>query len=280
MNLTPLFFRRSFRLLLAGSMLTVPVLLSGCSSKLPKTEEISGPELEEAEDKLVHFLDQTCVTSVDSDIRLSWKAYGQEKTYPAVLQATAPSFLRLSVIDPLGRPLLLLGSDGETFTLADNNESVGYTGSTELQFIRRFVPSFIPANDLFRWLGGRINGKDMLAVASTRKDAEQPLNWYEIGYPDKTTHLLALNKENQLSRHLVVDQEKEDVLFDAEYSNYSETTADCFWPGRIDISGKELEAEYAIEFEEILGFEAIEEQRFQVKLPPHFTEKKLIDKEE
>ncbi|MCI5146407.1 MAG: hypothetical protein D3923_12970, partial [Candidatus Electrothrix sp. AR3] len=239
------------------------LLLGGCSTKLPLTEEISGEKLKQAEKKLIHFLDQSCVNAVDSDIKLSWHAYGQQETYPAVLQAMGPASLRLALTDPLGRPLFLLASDGTTFTLADNSKSIGYTGSTELQFIRRFLPEFIPSEDLFHWLSGRIHKKNMLQVASTRSDMKEQLHWYEVSISQEANpiHLLALDKKNRLSRHMIVDKDNDDILFDARYSSYRETTGECGWPGKIDLSGKALEAEYSIEFTEIFNFSPIEEQR-------------------
>lgn len=258
--------------------LCVLLLLGGCSTKLPRTQEISGKKLEHAEKRLIHFLDQSCVNSVDSDIKLSFSAYGQQEIYPAVMQAAAPSSIRLALTDPLGRPLMLLGSDGTSFTFADNSKSIGYTGGTELKLIRRFLPEFIPPEELFHWLSGRIRKKEILQVASSRLDMEEALYWYEISTPEgKTAHLLALSEDNRLSRHMVVNQENDDVLFDARYSGYSKTEKDCGWPGRVDISGESLEADYSIEFTEIFNFDPVDPQLFQVTLPPHFTVRELID---
>ena len=140
------------------------LLLGGCALRLPQTERLNKTELKKAEEQLTAFLSQSCVDAVDSDVKLTWRAYAQQETYPAAMQAAAPALLRLALNDPLGRPLLLLGSDGSTFTLADNRKAVGYTGSTELKFIRRFLPAFIPADDLFFWLSGRVRPERLRAA--------------------------------------------------------------------------------------------------------------------
>ena len=258
------------------------LLLSGCAATPPKMVEISGVELkQEVKGKLSHFLGQSCVNAVDSDVQLSWQAYGQEKMYSATLQAMAPASLRLAMVDPLGRPLILLGAHEKGFTLADNNEAIGYTGGMDLEVVQKFLPEFIPTQDLFYWLSGRVSQTGM-RVVSTRMEAEseKPLYWYELAYKNGAnkdmTHMLALNDENQLIRHMVLDAD-EDIQFDAKYSNYSTTPKTCSWPGKVEISGEALEADFAIEFTEIFNFNPIKKKRFHVKIPPHFTVKKIID---
>lgn len=254
------------------------LLLGGCAATLPQqSAQLDGEQLKQAEKRLSSFLEQSCVSAVDSDVKLSWQAYAQQETYSATLQAAAPASLRLALTDPLGRPLLLLGSDGKTFTLADNRKAAGYTGSTELKFIRRFLPAFVPMDDLFLWLSGRVRGERMQAAAA-RTDAEGTLWWHGGSTDGQTTHILALDKENRLSRHLVVDKKTNEILFEARYSDYRPTTdKTCAWPGQIKFSGKALEADYAIAFSEIFGFGPLTPQ--PVKLPPHFTVKAMTDQD-
>lgn len=265
------------RHMLAGTCLAI-LLLGGCAVKLPQTEQLGGADLEDATERLNLFLDQSCVAAVESDVTLSWAAYGQKDRYAASLQAAAPASLRLSLNDPLGRPLLLLGTDGKTFTLADNRKAVGYTGSTDLRFVRRFLPAFIPTDDLFLWLSARVR-PDAMRRAAARVDAEGRI-WWHGGSPDgKTVHILAFDRQNHLSRHLVADQTTNEILFEADYSGYQSTNKDCAWPGRISFTGKALEADYAIQFEELFGFSPIDKKRFQISLPPHFTRKEMTDQD-
>jgi outer membrane biogenesis lipoprotein LolB len=257
--------------------------LSGCAATPPKTVEISGvAQQQEVKGKLSRFLGQSCVNAVDSDVQLSWRAYGQEKVFSATMQAMAPASLRLALVDPLGRPLILLGAHENGFTLADNNEAVGYTGKMDLDVVHKFLPEFIPTRDLFYWLSGRVSRIGM-RVVSTRMDAEESLYWYEITYKnrrntanDGMTHMLALNDENQLMRHMVLDADN-DIQFEAKYSNYSSTPRTCGWPGKVVISGEALEADFSLEFTKIFNYKPIDRKRFHVRLPPHFTVRKIIN---
>ncbi|WP_420209479.1 hypothetical protein [Candidatus Electronema sp. JC] len=253
------------------------LLLGGCSAKMPQqSAQLDGEPLRQAEKRLRGFLNQSCVEAVDSDVQLTWKAYTRQETYPAQLEAQAPASLRLALTDPLGRPLLLLGSDGKTFTLADNRKAQGWRGSVEQKTIRRFLPPFIPMDDLFLWLSGRVRG-DRMQAAAARLDAEGTLWWHGGSAGGKTVHILALDEENRLSRHLVVDRKSDEILFEARYGDYRATGKDCSWPGSIVLSGTALEAEYRLDFGAIAGHGRIDRQRFEVTLPPHFTVKELAD---
>ena len=256
------------------------MILSGCAATPPKTVEISNSmELRKVESKLSDFLGQSCVNAVDCDVQLSWQAYGQGKTFSATMQAMQPSSLRLAMIDPLGRPLVLVGAHGNRFTLADNNESVGYTGTMDLDVVHKFLPEFVPTKDIFYWLSGRVNRSGMQTL-STRMDAEESLYWYEVAYTSGSsknmTHKLALNDANQLVRHMVLDADG-DIQFEATYSEYLATPRTCSWPGKVEISGDALEADFTLIFTEIFDFKPMEEKRFQVKIPPHFEIRKIIN---
>ncbi|MGB5686746.1 MAG: hypothetical protein WBM35_13100 [Candidatus Electrothrix sp.] len=255
-------------------------MLNGCAATPPKTVEISSStELRQVESKLSRFLGQSCVNAVDCDVQLSWQAYGQGKTFSATMQAMHPSSLRLAMMDPLGRPLILLGVHGNKFTLADNNESIGYTGTMDLNVVQKFFPEFIPKGDIFYWLSGQVNRNGM-QIVSTRMDAEESLYWYEIAYTSGSskdvTHKLALNKDNQLVSHMVLDADG-DIQFEATYSEYSATPKTCSWPGRVELSGEALEADFTLVFTEIFNFKSMEQKRFQVKIPPHFEVRKIIN---
>lgn len=256
------------------------LILNGCAATPPKTVEIgSSTELRQVESRLSRFLGQSCVNAVDCDVQLSWQAYGQGKTFSATMQAMQPSSLRLAMIDPLGRPLILLGVHGNRFALADNNKAIGYTGTMDLDVVHKFLPEFLSKDDIFYWFSGRVNRSGMRTL-STKMDAEDSLYWYEVAYTggsDKNmTHMLALNKENQLVRHMVLDADG-DIQFEATYSEYSATPKTCGWPGKIEISGDALEADLTLVFTEIFDFKPIEQKRFQVKIPPHFEVRKIIN---
>lgn len=255
-------------------------MLGGCAAKPPETMEISNStELKQAESKLTQFLNQSCVTAIDCDVQFSWQAYGQGKTFSATMQAMQPSSLRFAIIDPLGRPLILLGAHGNHFTLTDNKKSIGYTGTMDLDVVKKFLPEFIPQEDIFYWLSGQVNSKNMQTISS-RVDTKENLSWYEVMYTSGSSkdmkQMLALNEKNQLVRHIVFDKD-DDMQFEAKYSEYVKTPRACSWPSRIEFSGDALQADLTLVFSEIVNFNPIDKKRFQVSIPPHFEVRKVVN---
>ncbi|MFP7755965.1 hypothetical protein ACLG6S_15170 [Thermodesulfobacteriota bacterium B35] len=64
---------------------------------------------------LARFLGRIMSRRAGCDVTLAWQGYGNHRQVDAVLQAQTPGLVRLSVNDPLGRPLLLLVIDGRRF---------------------------------------------------------------------------------------------------------------------------------------------------------------------
>jgi hypothetical protein len=250
------------------------IAVSGCAPKLPRTLPVSGAELEQVENRLHSFLAQVCVTAVDSDVRVQGQAYGRQESWPAVLQAMAGGFVRFSVNDPLGRPVLLLTVDGadKTFVLADNSKSVGYRGALQSGFIREYLPEAVAGSDLFYWLSGRFE-RDGMEVLSMARDATEPLFWYTITYSGSRgqVHLIGLDEQGLLKAHLLVDNSNDAIIFAARYSGYTATVMDCSWPGRIEVSGRSLAADVVVDFSRVYSFKPLEKKIFELQLPAHFT---------
>ena len=249
-------------------------LAGGCASRLPRTLDVNGSELDRGQAILSRFLKKPCASAVDADVRLAWQAYGQQGKYPATLQAMVPSFLRLAVVDPLGRPVVLLVTDGRTFSLADNRHAEGSVGSMDADFIQKYLPSGIFSHDLFLWLSGRIPTRG-LQVLSIRKAEQGALFWYEINYGDRMVHLVGLNRK-YLVRHLILDEKKR-IIADVRYSNYSDPAEieQYAWPGKIEISGKNSAAVLSLEFTRIYGFSPLQKKNFHLQFPEYFTVRRV-----
>ena len=106
--------------------------------------------------QLQEFQDRRCAQSLDADVTMEWQMYGKTEKIPGLLQLQSPSFLRYSVVDPIGRQLLILVSDGSSFTLVDNRKAKALTGQVESNFWNKYIPGFIVPKDYISWLTGRL----------------------------------------------------------------------------------------------------------------------------
>ncbi len=249
-------------------LLVLLLLAVGCTAKLPRTISVSGDDLAQVQSRWARFVEQRCPDAIDSDIRLGWQAYGRHEYYSATLQAAVPSFLRFAVVDPLGRPVLLLVSDGTTFTLVDNRSAQGYTGRLDSDFIREYLPDTTAGRDIFFLLNGRA-GTDIMEVVSARRAVQGNLFWYETVSVDGGRHMFGLGP-NHLRRHLFLDALNK-VILDVQYIAYSAAPGQCGWPGTIRLEGEDLKASFTLEVTKIYGFSPPDPKIFELQIPAHFT---------
>jgi len=243
-------------------------MVSGCASRLPRTVSLEKSVENLAVKRLDDFVHESCVEAMDSDVRVSWQAYGRKVFYTATLQAASPSFIRFAAVDPLNRPLYLLVSTGKDFTFADNIHGEGFTGTGEAEYFKRFLPQGILADELFLWLSGRVK-EEGLRLLSVSKAEEGALFWYEVRYDDSLKHLLGLDLKH-LRRHLVVDKANRIVL-DVQYAGYNATPRDCDWPGTMKVDGEAMEASLSLEVKKVYSYARPDEQIFHLQLPAHYT---------
>ena len=245
-------------------------MLAGCGTRLPRTTALHGPALEHALVKLDRYLNQSCARAVDSDVDLGWQAYGHREVYPGTLQALAPARLRLALVDPLGRPQVLLVSNGSRFTLADNRRGEGFTGPTASNYIEQYLPPEVAGKELFSWLSGRAETGDSDQVSV--EEGQDGRIWYTLARGGLSQYLVL--DQDRLQRRLLKDADG-NILLDVQYSDYRPTEDGCLWPGRLEITGEHLPAGFTLSFTRIYSLDPPEDRVFELQLPEHFTVRKV-----
>ena len=251
------------------------LVLSGCARKLPLTVPVPGAEEQQiAQTTLQNFLQRQCTGSIDADVTAGFQVYGRKGKIAGILQMQKPSLLRFSVVDPLGRPLYILVSDGATYTLADNRNGTGYEGPVDSGFLREFVPESVEPGHLFSWLSGQVESDD-LCLTEIRKGQENKGYWFIFDYGDGLLNHLLLDEETAfLTRRLVVSTENE-LLLDVTYSGYEKDSNICPWPGAMEIKGDEVEGTFTLRIDRIYSREQLPDTLFNLVLPEHFSVQKV-----
>jgi outer membrane lipoprotein-sorting protein len=243
------------------------LLLGGCAGKLPRTSPLAGAEQDEARTRLEQFLDRHCANAVDGDVEVGWQAYGRRENYAATLQAVKPASFRFAVVDPLGRPQLLLVSDGRTFTLADNRRAEGFTGSTASAYLAKYLPPGVARDDVFSWLSGRLDPTGL--GTPTMETADRGGEFWYTFRKKSMNQTLVLTREGLVRRILRDGNDK--VLLDVRYSDYQRTPDGCTWPSTLRVTGRDLPAEFTLRFTKIYSQKPPAASTFLLRLPPHFT---------
>lgn len=254
-------------------LLVVLSVLSGCAAKIPSSLPLAESEKPAVVNRLQEFQNQRCAQSLDADITVEWEMYGKTEKIPGVLQLQPPSFLRYAVVDPIGRQLFILVSDGNSFTLVDNRKAKAMTGQVESKFWKKYIPDFMTPEDYIPWLTARLPA-DVFTVHEIRRDKESvEAVWLITQWKNNIRHhVLFVPETNQVTRH-IVESDNNEILLDVVYADYDATTQNCTKPNLLTIEGAEITGTLKIHFDEFFPVSTISPNIFHLTLPDHFTVK-------
>jgi len=254
-------------------ILALLLFLPGCASKIPSSLPLAEGEKPLVLKQLQEFQNRRCAQSLDADVTVEWQMYGKTEKIPSVLQLQSPSFLRYSVVDPIGRQLLILVSDGSSFTLVDNRKAKALTGQVKSNFWNKFVPDSITSKDYISWLTGRLP-EDVFEVYEIRQDKESVESvWLLTKWKNNSRHhVLFSSKDNQVIRHIIESDDNE-ILLDVVYSDYNSNTLHCKKPNQLKIEGAKITGTLKLHFDEFFPGDPISLNIFHLTLPEHFSVK-------
>ncbi|WP_456387442.1 hypothetical protein [Desulfolithobacter sp.] len=260
-------FDGNHKLFFSAVLALLLLVLGGCGTRGPVTVALDWKERAVAEEVWYRFVDRSCGQAVDADLRVSWKAWGQEGTVRATLLLQLPSSLRLALVDPLGRPLVLVTGDGTAFTLVDNRTGEAYTGPVEAGFWKKYVPEVLADQELFFLLSARLNTV-RCKVEEIARDLEGRGYWYTLRCGDNLRHQVLLSDSGMMVHHRILaeDEPELEVTYEGTLGNFP-----CPWPRTLEIEGKRVSGRIVLEFERIYSTEPVSPDRFLLRLPPHVT---------
>lgn len=164
------------------------LLAGGCATRpLPLGDPLAGVERLAVEAGLVEGMEQRrrAFSCLDAEVRLQWQTMLRSGVLPGYLQLLRPGHLQFVGLDPLGRPLLALLTDGDFFRLVLVGEAKAYEGPTAAEVFQRYLPVGLRAEDLadslFSWLSGEL--PPGARIAAVHYEQEGPGYWLELVEP-------------------------------------------------------------------------------------------------
>lgn len=246
------------------------VFLSGCAGKLPQSIAVNDSEKQQILSRFKDFQSRVCDETIDADVSLVLTTLGKSEKASGILQVQAPSFIRYTATDPLGRSLLLLVTDGDTFTLANNRKGEGYKGFTDSPYFNKYIPTSILPEDIFSWLSGSLGQNRLLFEDMGRDKANLQQVWLKAeGDGNNSHHVLFDVEAGHIVRHLVAN-DRNTILIDFRYENYSQDTSRCPWPMKLTIESEKLTGTVTLYYGQIFFNAPLKPELFYLQLPPHF----------
>lgn len=250
------------------ALLLAVLLLAGCAGKMVQTTSLEKSESEQVRAAFTEFSKHLCPLTLDADITLEMQLLGKSEKSAGMLQYEGPSSFRYAMVDPLGRSLFIMVTDGYTFTMVYNRDAKAVTGSTASRFWQDYVPQGVSAEDMLLLLAGRLPAD--LRLQDIRGDREGAGFWlYGVGVEGIRHEILFDCRAARVLRHILRDGRGK-VLFDVRYDQYAEGDLPCPQPVALQIEGKTITGTIILRFDRVFFGEALPAKTFRITPPGHF----------
>ncbi len=141
-----------------------PVLfVAGCASINGKQAALAGRERVRALAAFTAFAaDQgRCPAAIEAAFSADFDSFWRNARADGEVRIRQPAEIKLTAVDPLGRPLLIVASDGSSFVAVNVAEATVYTGELSARKVASFMPAAL-VPDLFYLMIGRLPPGELL----------------------------------------------------------------------------------------------------------------------
>lgn len=210
-----------------------------------------------------------CARAVDAEVTVTISSPWQSGSMAGYLQLMAPGFMKFVGINPLGQPLLITATDGETGRYVLPGERKVYEGPLSAAAVRRVLPVGLDPARSYYWLIGRLR-PGLVKIREVAGDPDGNGVWVEFRYEGETRRELALFDplRQVLRRHLLLDEQGR-VVFEVEYDSYP--AGECPMPELVTIRGDSRYGRLLLRLGNWLPAEALTGEDFKITIPTDFT---------
>ncbi len=273
-------FRNTLNALVSVFLLSL--LLHGCALfRPPPQQTVLLPALESREIisdfKEVLERQADCGCCLDAEVSVTFSAstmlWNRAGTLDGYLLAASPSFFKFIAVNPLGQPLLLIGTSGETFTSVIVPENKAYIGVVHSKTFTKYAPKGFNPEQSYGWLTGRLQPV-LFEIISLRRGEEEGSYWLDIRFEsEEFARSILFNPERGvITRHIVMD-DKGRTQMDVRYGEFISRNAEsCLFPGRITVSGLDHNGKVAITLHSVIPDASLQDNDFKIKIPSSFEQ--------
>lgn len=256
------------RILFLVAFVWIFVFLAGCADRLPYLQPVTVDEDEKGRQLLDRMRKNKIPEALDADLELTWQGYGQTKNVAAELQAVKNGLFRLSVPDPIGRPMLLLVASEERFTLIDNRQGQVYTGPVLNKVVRKYIPAPFTLPLVYSLL---IDGVPSSEPERIARDSENPAGfWYVFALDGGGKRLIMADFAHSFPLRQMLVSPENVVALDLRYSEFPPVKKKQI-PARLLVSGEKIPGTVTIDFRHFYPSPAFGPSIFRLSVPASFT---------
>lgn len=210
-----------------------------------------------------------CARAVDAEATVTLSSPWQSGSMDGYLQLMAPGFLKFVGVNPLGQPLVITATDGETGRYVLPGARKLYEGPLSAGAVHRFLPTGLDPARSYYWLIGRLR-PGLVKIREVAGDPDGKGTWVEFSYEGEAQRELVLFDPLRLNlhRHLLLD-EQGGVALEVEYDSYP--AGECALPGLVSIRGDSRYGRLVLRLGNWLPAEALTGDDFKISAPADFT---------
>jgi len=214
-----------------------------------------------------------CARAVDAEATVTLDLPWRSGTIAGYLQLMAPGHFKFIGVNPLGQPLLVLGSDGVDCRYVLPTERKLYEGKLAEAALNRFLPEGLDPTRSYYWLIGRLR-PGQVRIEEVSGDPEGAGLWVKYRYEGEGQSEMVLfdSRHQSLRRHLLLGKDGSTVL-EVSYDAY--TSGACPLPGQVIIHGDNHFGRLVLRLSNWLPADALAAADFAVTAPSDFVRIKI-----
>ncbi len=241
----------------------------GCTSKIATLKPLETNLEQQVKLRFQEYEKRQCTGLIDSDVKLHLDIPGEDINASGILMIKEPGSIHFRMTDPMGRTMMMLVSDGLSFTFADNRKGEGYVGMLDSEFWTQYVPAGISSNDFFSWLSGRLP-PGSYRVAEVGEAGDSQCCWFVLDYKDSGRHHIEFDAEEAVVKRHFLEKDG-NVVFDASYTYGKKQDDQCQFPEQVQIDSTAFTGIFTLRFDKIYPTSTVEADKFNLTLPDHYT---------
>ena len=251
-------------------MLLLGFVVSGCTH-FPDHDAISeaGNQAVRTQFKEMIASQKDCQCCFDGAVKSRFENFFYNGSVSGYLQAMSPSFLKFMALSPLGQPVIVLTSDGETFHYVDVVKQTEYSGSVRGETFQKYAPAGFSPEFTFYWLTGKLRPGNVNLVLTSR-EANGSRYWLELYYDDGRKSMVLFDAAHlHIYQHIVYNADQE-VILEILYDDYDQ--GECGVPHSVMVTSLTLNTALHLKFNALVDKVVLSRSDFSYMVPDGFQQ--------
>ncbi len=252
------------------------ILVPGCAYQVPRYQSLSMERQTQARRLLANIQQRHKVNVLDADVTVTWSGYGKKLHFSGGLQAVRTGRIRLSALDPLGRPIFLVVLNDASFIFLDTRQGRGYTGPVDSDFLHKYIPAGVTPATLFSLFTTQLPDMDVGNVIIGQGDREG-CYLYIFPYGQNLKRMVEVDAlSGVVFRQMLVDESGK-LIVDMHYNGYPvacKTNVQAkaiILPAHVRIEGSSLPGSISIAIDRLYTKNDLPASLFTIGIPEYFS---------